>query len=224
MRRIRLISALLLPGVVAGCSTSKVRNDFGDFLGRAGDLITGNTPTAAATRMEDQYFPDERREGINRLSARSFGRGEPYTTRYQQIAQTDSNFLVRATALRALNRSRDASATPLFIQGLSDPQLRVRLESVKALANVPDEAAIPRLLQMAADTREDRDVRIAAADALRNYQRVEVARGLISLLNQRDFAIAWQARQSLVGLTRADFKYDEGAWLGLLASDTNPFG
>ncbi len=221
---LKLIVAVAIAAGALGCAGTKIRGDFGEFIGRAGDLATGKTPTDAARRMEDQYFADERREGINRLSARSFGRGEPYTARYQQIAQTDSDYLVRSTAIRALNRSRDAAATTIFIEGLSDPQVRVRLEAAKALANVPDEAAIPRLLQMVADDREDRDVRIAAADALRNHKRVEVARGLISLLNQRDFAVAWQARQSLKGITNADFKYDEAAWLGLLASDQNPFG
>src|SRR5262245_5721868 len=154
---------LLMAAVLCGCNTGeKMRNDFGDFLGRAGDLMTGNTATEAAKRMEDQYFPDERREGINRLSNRQYGRTAPYTDRYRQIVQADSDYLVRATAIRALNRSRDASASPLFVEALSDRNVRIRLEGAKALVNVPDDSAVPRLLQIVNDDREDRDVRIAA--------------------------------------------------------------
>ncbi|MCS7033428.1 MAG: HEAT repeat domain-containing protein [Phycisphaerae bacterium] len=205
---------------VGGCDAGqKIRNDFADFLGRAGDIVTGNTASAAAKRMEDQYFPDERREGINRLSARQFGRAEPYTTRYQQIVQTDSDYLVRATAIRALNRSRDATATPLFVEALNDPNVPVRLEAAKALVNVPDEAAVPRLIQMVRDEREDRDVRMAAVQALGNHRRMDVARELVSLLNHRDFSLAWQARQSLQAITTADHGYDEAAWLAMLAQN-----
>lgn len=216
MKRTTLILPLL---ILVGCEGTKVRNDFGDFLGRAGDIMTGNTASDSAQKMEDQFFPDERREGINKLASRQYGRQAPYTERYQQIAQTDSDYLVRATALRALNYSRDASAAPLFVKNLDDKDRQVRLEAAKALVNVPDETAVPRLIQIARDDREDRDIRIAAADALRNHRKIEVARELVALLNQRDFAVAWQARQSLMTLTASDHGYDEAAWLGMLAEN-----
>lgn len=220
----RLMVCLALAGIACGCEvTRNVQRDFGDFAGRAYDLATGQTASRAARKMEDPYFPDERRDGINRLSARSFGREEPYTERYRQIAQTDSDFLVRATALRALNRSRDEEAKPLFVEGLNDRETRVRLESAKALANVPDPSAQAKLLEIVGNDREDRDVRIAAADALKHFKSIEVARGLIGLLNERDFAIAWQSRQTLCEITGRDFRYDEAGWLGLLASPENPF-
>src|SRR5690606_20332463 len=127
--------------------------------------------------------------------------------------------LVRATALRALNRSRDASASEVFVAALSDVDPGVRLEAAKALVNLPTEAASAKLLELARNPREDLDVRIAAIDALRHYKTVEVGRTLAAMLLERHFALAWQARRSLVDLTGTDLRYDEGAWLQYITSD-----
>lgn len=216
---------LAVAALAGGCGvTQKLRTDFGDFAGRAVDLATGNTADASARKMQDPYFADERRDGINRLVNRQFGQKAPYTTRYQQIAQTDDNAVVRSTAIRALSRARDASATPLFVKGLEDDEPLVRLESAKALANVPDESAVPALLKVVSDEREARDVRIAAADALRHYRKLEVGRMLANLLDERDFSVAWQAHQTLRRLTGRDLHYDESAWLNYLTSTEKPFG
>jgi HEAT repeat protein len=64
-----------------------------------------------------------------------------------------------------------------------------------------------------------RDVRIAAADALRCYRTDEVAHALIDVLDDADFAVAWQARQSLRLMTAYDFHYDERAWLVYLSEN-----
>lgn len=188
------------------------------------DQATGNTPLAAARQMEDRYFPDERRQGINRLVERRFGQDEPYVTRYQQIARDDPNFLVRATAIRALNRARHEPSIPLFIRALQDPHELVRLEAVKALNNMPHPDAARPLLTIIANPNEQRDVRIAAAQALRHYPTLDVARGLAAQLQNREFAIAWQSRRSLARLTGTDHGYDEAAWLNYLTTTPNPFG
>jgi hypothetical protein len=194
------------------------------FSDRLGNAISGRTPRAAAAQMEDPYFPDERRVGINRLSSFPFGRERPYTTRYEQIARTDPDWLVRATAIRALNRSRWQPATPLFIKALDDVNDHVRLEAAKALSNIPDEDAISPLLRLVNDNTEDRDVRIAVADALRHYKTVEVARTLASQLGGREFGVAWQSRLSLESITGEDHGYDESAWLNYITGPAKPLG
>jgi hypothetical protein len=216
--RVHLCASVILLCLGSGCT------QIGDFGGRVADYFSGKTPVNAAKKMEDQYFPDERRQGINMLSARDFGRREPYTKRYQQIAQYDTDWLVRATAIRALNRSRDASATPIFIKALTDENDIVRVEAAKALANIPDENAVPALVKIVGNTNENRDARIWAADALRHYRTLEVARILASQLNGREFGLAWQSRKSLVKLTGKDLSYDETAWLQYLTGPDKPFG
>jgi hypothetical protein len=200
--------------------------------------VQGETPSKYAKMMEDERSADQRREGILRLVADyDFARAEPYTRRYGQIAQGDPDMLVRAAAVRALNASRDPSVTPVAIRDLDDPYPLLRLESAKALANVPDEKAIPALTRhMAAhfDVRgemgrqemvtEGRDVRVACADALRNYPNKDVARSLVETLREREFEVSWQARRSLILMTGHDFRYDQGKWREFLTNTENPFG
>lgn len=199
---------------------------------------TGETPGKYARMMEDDQSGDHRREGILRLVADyDFARAEPYTKRYWQIAQGDRDVLVKVAAVRALNRSRDASVTPLAIRYLDDQSPLMRLEAAKALANVPDEKAIPSLTRHLAAQQEvrleggrseivveNRDVRVACADALRNYPTKEVARTLVDALREREFEVSWQARKSLILMTGHDFRYDQAKWREFLANTDNPFG
>jgi len=220
MRLLRhaILSVLPLTFFCAGCES------LSDFDQRLSNAVTGHTPRAAAVQMEDPYFPDERRIGINRLAAFPFGRQPPYTTRYQQIAQSDPDWLVRATAIRALNRSRWRPATPLFIKALDDTNAHVQLEAAKALGNIPDSNAVPSLLRLVNDGTEDRDVRIAAADALRHFKTVEVARTLANQLGGREFGVAWQSLRSLEVMTGRDLHYDESAWLNYITGPEKPLG
>ncbi len=189
-----------------------------------GELIAGDTPEKNALKMEDPASADQRREGMHFLVDHEFGKHPPYTVRYQQIAANDSDPLVRATAVRSLNISRDKTATKVFIKALSDPSPLVRLEGAKALYRVPDAAAVEKLLAMATANEETKDIRIAAAEALQHYKQLDVGRTLIGLLNTRDFALAWQARRTLKRLTGKDLNYDESAWLQFITGPSKPLG
>jgi hypothetical protein len=208
------------PTPVAGNSmtspTGIFREVFIDLPGRVADKLSGNTATDAVMKMEDGSYSDRRREGINDLVGRSYGKEGVYTTRYAQIAQFDRDPMVRATAIRALNRARDVKGTAVFIKGLSDESRAVRLESAKALANVPSNEAAAPLLKLFTNTAEETDIRIAAADALRHYRTDAVAQALVDALTDRDFSVAWQSRQSLRSLTGADQRYSQAAWTDYL--------
>jgi hypothetical protein len=206
----------------------------GDQIKRA----RGDTPAKAAHEMDDpNASPDTHRQGIADLvTTWKFTHHPPYTTRYKQIAEQDPNVTVRAMAIRALNISRDHTATPIFIAALEDDDELIRLEGAKALANIPDPNAIPALLRRVEGKREtiragqpqttdeSKDVRIAAAAALRHYHTLEVARTLVNQLDSRDFGVAWQSNQSLIELTGQDFAYNESAWFQYLTGPSKPFG
>jgi hypothetical protein len=210
------------------------------FVACSSLLLTGCdniTPEQAIALLNNPTRPDARREGIAALATRwPFGKQPPYPQKYRDLAQHDPDVIVRAMAIRALNICRDAGATKIFVAGLKDESEQIRLESAKALANVPDGDAIPGLLDLLSGTRsivtpngrtavaESKDVRIAAADALRQYRTVDVARSLISYLNEQDFGVAWQSRQSLIKLTGQDLHYDEAAWLAYIVGSGKPFG
>ncbi|HTL29732.1 MAG TPA: HEAT repeat domain-containing protein [Tepidisphaeraceae bacterium] len=218
---------LLLLGFNVGCSSHDDTSRFGkvgEFGQKISDYVRGDTALKAAQRMESQYYPDERREGINRLVDRTYGRRPPYTTRYEQIAQYDSDYLVRATAIRALNRSRDAGATDVFVKSLDDPNDLIRLEGAKALGNIPDDRAVPSLVKISESTGENRDLRIAAVNALKHYKTLQIAKVLIGIVGERDFSVAWQARKSLKAMTGKDLYYDNNAWLQYITGPEKPLG
>jgi HEAT repeat protein len=182
-----------------------------------------------AIQMMSSTLPDGRREGMAALVTRfDDGKSPVFVSRYRQLAEHDPDYTVRAMAIRALNICRDKSSTPIFVAGLNDENESIRLESAKALANIPDRSAIPALIDRLNGSHpvvdngakvsisETRDVRIAAADALRHYKELEVEHTLADALGAPEFGIAWQAHQSLVTMTGKDLKYSEGAWLELL--------
>jgi hypothetical protein len=194
------------------------------YVRKTSDFFAGRNPGYYARQMEDSGSPDNRWKGINQLVGNDFAKRPPYTTRYRQIAMNDSDPLVRAVAVRALNRSRDTGAAEAFIKSLQDPNDAVRLEGAKALVNLADPNAIPELLRLLNKLDEPRDIRIAAAEALKHFKQLDVARALVSRLNERDFGVAWQARRSLRRMTQNDFAYNEGAWLQYFTGPEKPFG
>ncbi|HTW93660.1 MAG TPA: HEAT repeat domain-containing protein [Tepidisphaeraceae bacterium] len=186
--------------------------------------FNGDNPSRAARAALDSSSADSRRWGIFRLGDESYfrqGAAERKLLAYD--ASTDSDFTVRAAAIRVLNRARARGHTDLFLAALHDDEPLVRLEAVKALANIPDPAAEPDLVNTLQDENEDTDVRIAAADALRCYRTEDAAHALIAVLNDDDFSVAWQARQSLILMTAHDFRYDESAWLDYFTGTGQPF-
>jgi hypothetical protein len=243
----RLVGEGLPPAPGAATRPSPAVGDVGEFLGfvkqifyvlpkNAINLYLGNTPGKYARMMEDDKSADVRRTGILRLAADyEFARGEPYTKRYWQIAQGDPNPLVRAAAIRALNRSRDASVVPVAVRYLDDADPVIRLEAAKALANLKDPKAVPALTQHMIGAiqvkgegnrpepqAENRDVRVACADALRNFPSKEVAKSLVDVLREKEFEVSYQARKSLTLMTGHDFRYDAAKWREYLDSP-NPF-
>jgi hypothetical protein len=193
----------------------------GEFFASLHDQLTGATP-AQNLRLIRSPRAGVRVRGINALVARDFGKQPVYTRVYKAVALNDPDPLVRAVAIRALNRARDATAVPVLIVGLSDAHEWVRLESAKALVRLPDPSATAPLLQALRRPDETRDVRIAVVDALRHYQTLEVARTLTSLLAERDFSIVWQSRRSLRDITQKDFRYDASKWQSYLANPERP--
>ena len=174
--------------------------------------------------MENPRSPDVRRQGIYALVSHDYGRKNPYLPEYRELAKSDEDFTVRAAAIRASNWARDRQAVPIFIAALSDANALVRWEAAKALSNIPDASAVDALRHALSDPSESRNVRVAAADALRHYRNLDVAEDLAKTLAGKDFSVAWQARQSLVRITGKDLRYDQNAWLAYLAHPDKPLG
>ncbi len=216
---LRSSSDLTMPivGSAAAPSTQptamgKAKAVFIDLPRLAWDSMRGTTMLDAAENLKAPE-PDKRRDAIAKLVARDVGKGLPYTDVYKSMGQFDADPLVRATAIRAINRARDNAARPVLTVALSDGHPSVRLEAAKALSHLPDPAAEPRLRQLLANADEPTDTRIASADALRHFKTLDTQRGLIAQLNSQNFGVAWQCRRSLFLMTGQDLGYDEAAWL-----------
>ena len=186
--------------------------------------FTGETPFQAAKNLLEPTLAERRRKAIVYLADRDYGREAPYTKYYTEMARSDEQPLVRAAAIRALNRARDKESVGIYITALGDTNEAVRLEAAKALANVPDPSSVPALLRRLRDLDETTDVRVAAADALRNHRTAEVATALVGILRDPKFGVSWQALQSLRLLTGRDYQYDRTAWLNYLSGNEKPFG
>ena len=199
-----------LPRAAAG-AVSQVGLGMRDVVAR----VSGGTPRYlewARTFNDPASTPDDLRQAMMGLVRYEHGRKPPYTDAYAEAARRSPDALVRATAIRALNISRDARATPLFVEKLEDESDLVRLEAAKALANVPADAAPGPLLEVARSPREVLDVRLAAVDALGRYDNPQLRQALIAMLEADDFSLAWQARQSLVNITGEDHGFNLDAW------------
>jgi hypothetical protein len=179
------------------------------------NYITKDTAHTASREMLDPNNPDKRREGTLKLVDFEKGRQGAFLIVYAHVA-TDPDYTVRAAGLRALNRSRAKGYTYLFLKSLQDDQPLVRLQAVDALGNIPDPDAINDLVDHLNNDISP-DVRISCADALRNFKNGEVASALVTVLDDRNFGVAWQARQSLELISGQDFRYDKNAWLDYFA-------
>jgi hypothetical protein len=206
-----------------GAGTGKVFTAIAEVPIGIWGMFHRKLPSDAAREMENPYSPDDRRNGINELVNYPFAQHPPYTNRYRQIALFDTDPLVRAVAIRALNRCRDQNSVGVWEQALGDPSPLVRLEAAKALVHIPDSDAAPALLAMLRNPDENRDVRIACADALQHYPTLSVARELSTELAEREFGVAWQSRRSLRILTGRDYGYDQAAWLDYFSGPDRPF-
>ncbi len=183
-------------------------------------LFDENPSYYANLMVAEDSTSDERIQGISRIPDYGFGRGEPYTDAYATLASSGESDLVRATAIRAINRSGDATRSGLLVTALADESTLVRLEAAKALGNLPDPAAVGPLLQSAGGVDENLDVRLASVDALRHYpQNSEVIDRLIALLEGDVFDLAFQARASLAVLFGRDLGYDAAAWRAAAPSE-----
>jgi hypothetical protein len=186
------------------------------------DYITHDNAAYALRKMDDPNgTPDTHREGMSRLLDFQFARRGIYLKGYAIFTRETEDYTLRAQAIRALNRCRAQGYTGLFLESLSDSEpALIRLEAADALGNIPDPRAVPLLTIHMGDAEPDQDVRIACAEALRNYHTTEAMRALVDELEDADFGVAWQARQSLELLTGQDFRYDTKAWLDYLAANT----
>lgn len=184
--------------------------------------------------------PDERRRAVEALTDKPEATSDWAVMAFDSIARTDVDPTVRVAALRGLQKSAGPKTVPTLVKLLKtgDPAPDVHLapavvrwEAALLLRDISrsgkleagqNEEVIAVLLPRA-DSDDDRNVRIAAIEALGSFKDQRVLAGLIVALKERDFAIQAAAENSLRDLTGQSHNYDSDEWAKWLSATSDPF-
>ncbi len=217
MKILRYIPIVILVVLAVGCSPG------GDGAGRGGltRKLFGPSPKQLVVQMFESEDPDLRRDAIERLSKKDWGRRGAYPKAYA-IMTTDSAPTVRSAAVRALGRVGDAKYAKEVIAALSDHESSVRWDAAVAMDSIfAPEAVGP--LSLRANSDVSPDVRIASARALRHYRQQDVLDTLLRCLDDPKLAVRCRAAESLTELTGEVAGTDARAWRRILNAKTDPF-
>jgi len=182
--------------------------------------VLGPSPTALAKQLGDDD-PDLRREAIEKLSRKKWGRREPYLKLYAAFT-LDESPTVRSAAVRALGRSGETKYAKDVALVLKDRESTVRWDAAVALDSLADDSVIEPLSRSAAADPAT-EVRVAAVAALRHYRRPDVLETLLERLSDPEFAVRFQAGETLEHLTGEECSTDRAAWQRTLAAKPDPF-
>ena len=183
--------------------------------------------------------PDVRRRAIERISRSKYASSDDSVKTMGLIVRTDTSQIVRRTAAHGLGNGRreeacapllmvlDAEALPREVRAADAALRQACVTSLDALvsANVrcdesqPLIAVVARLLT----NDPDRDVKIAAARLLRHFRHTDALDGLIASLRQREFAVTYEAEQSLIQLTGHTHGQRHDDWRVWLGKTEDPF-
>jgi hypothetical protein len=169
--------------------------------------------------------PDVRREAVVWLGKPKRRDQEAVVKLLGLVVTSDEDPTVRAAAARALGNSIRPEAVEPLIEALADESKFVRLEAATALTDRRNDNA-KRALMVRLNTDDYAQVRAASARALSVFHERRVLDTLIEALKDRDFAVVYEAEQSLVRMTGFFHHFDPeqwNRWLAQLGTEGNPF-
>ncbi len=205
------------------------------------DMLVKRTPQQRAIEALQAENPDERRKSL-RAVVKNDKAGEEWAVKiFASVAENDPDPQVRCMAIKGLRRSADERAVePLlrvlnykdFPRKVRPPSDDVRWDATEVLAyvsklrNVPTEHAdwARRTLIRLVTDDSSRNVRICAARGLGCYRHPDALTALVQALEDRDFAVQYQAENSLERLTGRRHNRDADVWRAWLAKTDDPFG
>jgi tetratricopeptide (TPR) repeat protein len=140
-----------------------------NWVGERAAAVLGKIGRRGDKRVEDALLPllDSGDEHVRDLSAKMLGilRVKEAIPKLIHMLRTDTDESARSMAAVALEWAGYDEFAPELADALQDPYVWVRIRTVAALANIPDERAIS-LLRQALRGDVDKDVRRGAAKAL----------------------------------------------------------
>jgi hypothetical protein len=207
----RFAIVLFLLGV-GGALCTGCRGETSSGLSSFVQRMIGGDENRHAAMIADPNDPDRRRRGIQHCSTRRWGQTERFLEVYAMVLRKDSDATVRAEAAAALGRAGNDAYLPNLVTALkSDPAEGVRWAAASALDELRGPRAAPALRDKALDDPSP-DVRAAAARALRHYRDPQTLRTLVAALDDSEFTVRHEARNSLIKLTGRVRGYDPQEW------------
>ena len=218
-----LLAAALLGLALAGCGEGNGYQFKRDEKGLW--RLKPAEPRQSLSKAVASDNPDERREGIMWLGQPERCSQDFAVKLLAVVLRKDPDPTVRSAAATALAKSVNSLAIDPLIEALDDPNMYVRLDAAKALANRNSDNAKRALLVRLGKDFEPQ-VRAAVCRSLSGYHDRRALEALINALRDSDFAVVYQAEQSLIRMTGHAYQYDVEAWTRWLAGlgpDGDPF-
>lgn len=219
-------------GAPLGCNTTQQDVDSGLNIAIQ-DMMTKRTPQQRAMEAIQSDDPDHRRKLLTEVLKSSSVRSEWAVKVFATIAKTDPEPQVRCMAIKGLRRSADDRVIEPILMILNQkdyPKVmpappEVRWDATEVLSLMSDLGAIPvehqdwakRTLIRLATEDTDRNVRIFATHALGNFFGPDVPLVLLQALEDRDFAVRYEAERALRKLTGENHNYDTDEWRSWLS-------
>ncbi|NLF94990.1 MAG: HEAT repeat domain-containing protein [Oligosphaeraceae bacterium] len=166
---------------------------------------------------------DQRRQGVLMLGEGQAPTWEATAKILRIMARGDVDAQVRAAAVQVLVKNYAIeNIMDTLKETANDKSLLVRRETLEGVCRRQQDDAMEILLVMR-EKDEERSIRARAAEVLAKYRNRKVIRSLINGLEDPEFAVSFQSRESLKKLTGRDFDYDSKEWQGWLATSEDPF-
>ncbi len=201
--------------LLSGCKGDADRESFS--LNKVIKDMYGPSGKELADMALDPNDPDRRREGVSKLSSKSWGRKEPYLTVYATLLRRDKDASVRSAAARALGLAGDVKYMPDLAAALTDEVEAVRWDAAVAIGQMPGEEGVAPLKGAAVgDTSPD--VRMAAVKSLGKHRRKDVLATLTKCLDDPSFGVRFEAHEAMVAITGVDRGYEVSDWEKFVAS------
>jgi HEAT repeat protein len=166
---------------------------------------------------------DKRREGVIMLGKGDAPTWDATPKILRIMARGDQDGQVRAAAIQVMVKSYQVENIMDTLTATSkDSSALVRLESLYGLEKNPKDESMLVILEMLEQDSES-SIRAEAATALARYRDRKAIRMLLKGLDDSEFSVSYQSRESLRKLTGKDFGYDVSQWQSWLTTVEEPF-
>jgi HEAT repeat protein len=166
---------------------------------------------------------DQRRQGVLMLSEGDAPSWDATAKILRIMARGDVDGQVRAAAVHVLVKNYAIENIMDVLKDTAGDKIPlVRRETLEGVSRRQENDAMEILLVML-EKDEERAIRSRAAAVLAKYPHRKVVRSLVTGLEDSEFAVSYQARESLKKLTGKDFGYDVREWQSWLAATEDPF-